>query len=164
MRRERNLGIPCFKVIQIGYYLHFYTNFRKDGTLGKPYNHSQLELRMMLDDPIAQRALGLFAKERKALDIFMCWVDTHEYKSIPTPDYRRSKALHIYHKYIKTDSILEIGGIPNSERDRIKALLEESKDDPTLLQTDLFDKAQVRDLTLILIRHNSISLGIMELL
>ena len=118
---------------------------RKEGSLGKSHDPSQLELRMMLDDPIAQRALGLFAKERKSLDIFMCWVDTHEYKSIPTPDYRRSKALHIYHKYIKTDAILEIGGIPNSERDRIKVLLEESKDDPNLLQTDLFDKAQVCD-------------------
>lgn len=88
------------------------------------------------------RSLARFAKERKAHDIFMCWLDTHEYRSIPTDDYRRSKALHIFHKYIKPGSVLEIGGIDNKERDRINAKIEESKDDASILKTTLFDRVQ----------------------
>ena len=118
--------------------------YEKDGTLKKVNDCDRLELRMMLDDPIAQKSLALFAKERQTLDIFMCWVDAHEYKSIPTKDYRRSKALHIYHKYIKPDAVLEIGGIDGLEKLRIAKLIEESKSDPNVLKTDLFERVQVR--------------------
>jgi hypothetical protein len=119
--------------------------FQNDGSLTKVNDPYQLELRMMLDDPIAQRELARFAKENKTHDIFMCWVDAHEYKSIPTPDYRRSKALHMYHKYIKTDAILEIGGIDPVEKERIKQQIELSKELPSILQNDLFEKVQVNN-------------------
>ena len=69
--------------------------FQKEGTLVKTSDPEKIELRVMLDDPIAQKSLAKFAKDRKSTDIFMCWLDAHEYKSIPTPDYRRSKALHM---------------------------------------------------------------------
>jgi len=52
----------------------------------------------------------------KALDVFMCWIDIQDFKSIPVESYRRSKALHIYHKYIKTNAILQIQDIPEADR------------------------------------------------
>jgi hypothetical protein len=79
-----------------------------------------------------------------AQDIFMCWVDIQEYKSIPTENYRRSKALHIYHKYIKPDAILVVGDIELSERERYKQELAQSKDDPTILTVNFYDKIQTR--------------------
>ena len=46
----------------------------------------------------------------------MCWIDIQDFKSIPVESYRRSKALHIYHKYIKTNAILQIQDIPEADR------------------------------------------------
>ena len=46
----------------------------------------------------------------------MCWIDIQDFKSIPVESYRRSKALHIYHKYIKTNAILQIKDIPEADR------------------------------------------------
>jgi hypothetical protein len=50
----------------------------------------------------------------------MCWIDCQEYKSIPTDDFRRSKALTIYHKYIKPGAVLQIGGIEQHEQEAIR--------------------------------------------
>lgn len=119
--------------------------FQDDGTLKKVCDPDRLDLRMMLDDPISQRYLANFAKEHVQLDILMCWIDTHEFKSIPTLGYRRSKALHIYHKYIKPEAVLEIGGVGPEEKQRIATIIECSKDDPIVLKEDLFEKVQVRE-------------------
>ena len=73
----------------------------------------------------------------------MCWLDAHEFKSIPTDDYRRSKAIHIYHKYIKPGAVLEIGGIDSHERDRIFKKIEDSKNDASVLKSTLLDRVQV---------------------
>lgn len=116
--------------------------FEADGTLLKNSDPGHLELRAMMEEPLAQHTLGRYAKQKRSLDIFMCWVDVQEYKSIPTEDYRRSKALHIYHKYIKPGAVLEIGGITGGERERVKELIDQSKQDPSLLTKDLFDKFQ----------------------
>ncbi len=116
--------------------------FEADGTLTKNSDPEHLELRIMLDDPFSQNAIGNHAKNIKAVEIFMCWVDIQEFKSIQkvTTAYRRSKALHIYHKYIKIDSVLEIGDIDLAERERCKVALDASKDDPEELSVGLYDK------------------------
>ena len=49
----------------------------------------------------------------------MCWVDIQEYKTIPTENYRRSKGLHIYHKYIKEGAILDLKILTAIERNNI---------------------------------------------
>ena len=116
--------------------------FEADGSLNKNSDPVQLELRALLEEPVAQRALGKYAKDKKALDIFMCWIDIQEYKSIPTEDYRRSKALHLYHKYIKEDSVLVVGGIDPAQRIRIKTDLDNSKANKLLLTCDYFDGIQ----------------------
>jgi len=121
--------------------------FEADGSLNKNSDPEHLELRALLDEPIAQRALGKYAKERKALDIFMCWIDVQEYKSIPTEDYRRSKALHLYHKYIKENAVLEVGGITDSDKAKYKELIDKSKTNKDVLTNDFFDAIQYKCFT-----------------
>lgn len=119
--------------------------FEADGTLSKNSDPAHLELRSMLDDPVAQPAIFKYAKEVvKAQDIFMCWVDIQEFKTIPTENYRRSKALHIFHKYIKPDAILVVGDIELTERERYRAELSASKEDPSILTMNFYDKIQLR--------------------
>lgn len=115
-----------------------------DGTLTTNSEGGHLELRALLDEPISQNMLGRFAKKLNSLDIFMCWVDIQEFKSIPTEDYRRSKALHIYHKYIKSNAVLQIGGLSQDEMDVYKDLIEKSKASKELLTESSFNQVQRR--------------------
>ena len=65
----------------------------------------------------AQHAIGLESKKSTStLNAFMAWVDIQEYRAIPTEDYRRSKALHIYLKYVKHNAVLKLHGISESGR------------------------------------------------
>ena len=116
--------------------------FEADGTLVKSNDAGHLELRTLLEEPMAQNYIGVFAKDNQAQESFMCWIDVQEFKSIPTDDYRRSKALHIYHKYIKSGAVLELGGIDEPEKESYKELLELSKEDSKILTTNFFDKVQ----------------------
>lgn len=63
----------------------------------------------------------------------MCWIDIQEFKSIPdvTENYRISKALHIYNKYIKYSAPLRVGDL----LDRI--------------EMDIFDQVQCRSLVVL---------------
>lgn len=115
-----------------------------DGTLTANSESGHLELRALLDEPISQNMLGRFAKKLNALDIFMCWVDIQEYKSIPTEDYRRSKALHIYHKYIKLNAVLQVGGLSQNEMDSYKDMIEKSKTNRESLTETSFNHVQRR--------------------
>jgi hypothetical protein len=126
--------------------------FEADGTLNKNSEPEHLELRTMLDEIIAQQAIGKYAKATKALDIFMCWIDIQDYKTIPVESYRRSKALHIYHKYIKTDAVLQVGELDTKEREKYKNDLELAKDDPSILTKDFYDRLQSK--CFIAIYHN----------
>lgn len=126
--------------------------FEADGTLNKNSEPEHLELRTMLDEAIAQQAIGKYAKQTKALDIFMCWIDIQDYKTIPVESYRRSKALHIYHKYIKTDAVLQVGELDTKEREKYKNDLELAKDDPSILTQDFYDRLQSK--CFIAIYHN----------
>ena len=76
------------------------------------------------------------------MDIFMCWIDVQEYKKIPTPDYRRSMALHIYHKYIKPGAMLEIGTISSESKQLLGTIITDSMDAVDLLSGELFDDLQ----------------------
>lgn len=126
--------------------------FEADGTLNKNSEPEHLELRTMLDEAFSQNAIGKYAKTTKALDIFMCWIDIQDYKTIPVESYRRSKALHIYHKYVKTDAVLQVGALDTREREKYKADLDLAKDDPAILTKDFYDKLQSK--CFIAIYHN----------
>ena len=58
--------------------------FVEDGSLPQGDSDPEhVDLRVLLDDPLAQNALGRYANSIEVLDVFMCWVDIQEYKSIP---------------------------------------------------------------------------------
>lgn len=114
--------------------------YESEGTLTKNMDTGHLELRTLLDDPMAQRVLGAYAKEALAFESFMFWIDVQEYKGIPTDDYRRSKASHIFQKYIKHGAVLEYGGVEDTDRDRYAEQLDAAKVDKSILTPDFFDQ------------------------
>lgn len=117
--------------------------FAIDGTLDPKDNDPlHLELRCLLEDHSAQNAIARYAEQLKVLDLFMCWIDVQEYKFIPTYGYRRSKAVHIFNKYIAVDAVLSVGGIPDPERFRIRDAIELAKTDPKILDPHFYDKVQ----------------------
>lgn len=118
--------------------------FEEDGTLLKNSNAEHLALRTLLDEPSSQNAIGKFAAKTQALDIFMCWVDIQEFKSIPTDSYRRSKALHIFHKYIKDEAVLMVGVTTPQERQQYEEQLQLAKDDPSILTPSFYDSLQAK--------------------
>eukprot|EP01033_Poteriospumella_lacustris_P011218 gene11217-7979_t len=127
--------------------------FQADGTLGKNSDPGHLELRTLLDDATAQAVLFRRAKAVMAHDIFMCWVDIQDFKNIPITQeqFQRSKALHIYHKYIKENAALEVGGIDQNEREKYRSELIGSDDETgeasdsrkaRMLNPNFYDKVQ----------------------
>ena len=84
--------------------------YEKEGSIPLNCGSDLLELRVCLEDPILVASLGMFAKERKCLSLLMFWADTLEFKLIPQQclDLSLSKALHIYHKYIKADAVVPL--------------------------------------------------------
>ena len=68
--------------------------YEADGTLSKVSGPELLELRTLMDEPYAQSILGKYAKKQNSLDIFQCWIDIQEFKSIPTDDYRYVSSRH----------------------------------------------------------------------
>jgi serine/threonine protein kinase len=88
---------------------------------GNMSNPAHFELRKLLDDPIGQAALGKFAREVFTIDSFFCWIDIQTFKSIPTTDYMRCTATHIYAKYIAEDAVLQVGSLSHAERESLTA-------------------------------------------
>ena len=70
-----------------------------------------IELRTLLEDPLTQKSIGTFAKEIHTTESFFAWIEIQEYKSIPTPDYRRGMAMHIYEKYVKENAVLQVSAM-----------------------------------------------------
>jgi hypothetical protein len=120
--------------------------YESDGTLLKNSDSGHLTLRTMLDEPLSQNALGKFAAKVLVLDIFMAWIDIQEFKLIPSSSssYQRSKALHIYQKYIKEDAVLMVGVTTPQERAKVNEELKASKDDSSLLSSTFFDSIQTK--------------------
>mmetsp|Transcript_7589 Transcript_7589/g.8035 ORF Transcript_7589/g.8035 Transcript_7589/m.8035 type:complete len:642 (-) Transcript_7589:200-2125(-) len=116
--------------------------FQNDGSLTGKIDAGHLELRILLDEPLGQQSIGEFAKSIHTSESFMCWIDLLEFKSIPTDalQYRHSKAIHIFQKYIRPGAISEFGGILDVDRDKYKEALNENKP----LTSDFFEKLQTQ--------------------
>lgn len=119
--------------------------FRKDGTLMKSSDPGHLELRTLLDEPLAQRAIGNFAKSIHCAEAFMCWVDLQEFRGIPegAQQFRRSKAMHIYQKYIKPGAGLEFGGLESEDRENYEHLIEGANENSDFLSSEFFEKVYI---------------------
>jgi hypothetical protein len=84
--------------------------FVEEGSLpsGGDANPDHVELRTVLEDPVGQKYIGVFAKAIHTTESFFAWTEIQEYRSIPTADYRRGMAVHIYQKYIKDNAVLQV--------------------------------------------------------
>jgi hypothetical protein len=84
--------------------------FVEEGSLpsGGDANPDHVELRTVLEDPVGQKYIGVFAKAIHTTESFFAWTEIQEYRSIPTADYRRGMAVHIYQKYIKDHAVLQV--------------------------------------------------------
>lgn len=100
------------------------------------------ELYLLLEDPVGQKCIGAFAKKILTHESFFAWTDIQEYRAVPSSDYSRGMAIHIYHKYVKEGAVLQLGGIKTSEVDEIREQIELSKGNPDVLRKDFFDKVQ----------------------
>lgn len=117
--------------------------FYNDGTLDADnFTPGHLELRQLLSEPVGQRYIGAHAKETLTQETFFCWVDIQEYKSIPTADFQKSKAWHIYHKYISEGAVLQLGMLTAAERQQVLQLLRDAEQDPHLLNVHSLDHIQ----------------------
>jgi len=105
------------------------------------YNEDELvfDLRTMLDDPMGQKALAAAANKYLNKENLFCWVDIHEYHSIPTNDFRRGTAVRIWNKYIKESAPMLVGGIPQEEIEHVRSEVTEARTNRKLLGKDLFD-------------------------
>ncbi|CAM9745343.1 unnamed protein product, partial [Phaeothamnion confervicola] len=115
-----------------------------DGTLPDESNPQMIELRTLLDDPIGQKYIGQFAKANMTREAFFGWIEMQEFKSIPTADYQRGKAMHIFQKYIRENAVLQIGGVTQEERERINGIIEQTRADKrVVVPSDLFRNVQM---------------------
>jgi hypothetical protein len=116
--------------------------FQNDGTLFGNIDAGHLELRILLDEPLGQQFIGEYAKSIHTSESFMSWIDLLEFKSIPSDaiQYRKSKALQIFQKYIRAGAVSEFGGITDADREKYRELL----DGNNSLTSDFFDKLQTQ--------------------
>lgn len=121
--------------------------YENDGSLQKEAPSTLLELRGFLDDPLLMKHVGLFGKNRKSFDCFMCWVDINEFKNIGSDaeDYKRSKAGHIFSKYFKVGALLRLKNIEALGEEyvsNIEEVLKTAKKERTEISSHVFDIAQ----------------------
>jgi len=117
------------------------TDFEKEGLLDYNKDANYKDLRMMLEDPIGQRYFGNFTKKQHTNENMFAWIDIHEYRDIPTKDYRRCCAVHIYQKYIKEGAVMALGFLTSQLRDPIKEALDKARETKSAsITVDLFDK------------------------
>ena len=118
--------------------------YEMDGSLPVGAGSGLLELRGFLDDPILMKQIGMFGKDKKSFDHFMCWVDIQEFKSIGygAEGFRRSKGQHIFQKYLKEGAPLRINNIRLEYTQNIGDVLEKAKTNRIEVEINLFDKIQ----------------------
>jgi len=116
------------------------TDFAKEGQLDYNQNPDYKALRAMLEDPIGQRYFGNFTKKQHTNENMFAWVDIHEYRDIPTKDYRRCCAVHIYQKYIKEGAVMALGFLTAKLKDPIIEALAKAKETKSAsITVELFD-------------------------
>lgn len=107
-----------------------------------PLNEDEIELRVILADPVGQKYIGNFAKEILTSESFFCWVEIIEFCTVPSPGFRKCMAKHIYDKYIRVNANMALGGLNHELVQEFEAQLAAAKKDPKLLNENLFDKIQ----------------------
>ena len=91
------------------------------------FDEGHIELRMLMDEPVGQNAIGEYSKKIYSQESFFAWVEIQEYRHIPTVDYRRSIAMHIFEKYVKKDAVCQVGSISEADINKWTVLVKEMR-------------------------------------
>jgi hypothetical protein len=118
--------------------------YEADGTIPKNCSSKLLELRMHLAEPILLKPFGEYARDVNQLGVLMCWADILEFKAIheEQTEFQLSKAFHIYHKYLKRNSVVSLPefGFSGVLRAETRAKLEEAQRNNCGVSSHLFDQ------------------------
>ena len=117
----------------------FKTRFEPEAGIDYSQDPNHYELRFILEYPVGQKHLGEYMRSQMALENLFCWVDVHEYRDIPTKDFRRCCAMHIYQKYMKEGAVMALGSVTDALREPIQKALENARKQPELMTKELFD-------------------------
>ena len=102
--------------------------FEADGTLSKGSDPGHLELRALLDDSTACHYLFEYAKVAGHADVYFGWVDIQEFKQLPSEEFLKKKAAHIYGKYVKKGTYVGDNVISVVERESCAAVFDNKTD------------------------------------
>mmetsp|Transcript_19760 Transcript_19760/g.36770 ORF Transcript_19760/g.36770 Transcript_19760/m.36770 type:complete len:822 (+) Transcript_19760:219-2684(+) len=116
------------------------SEFEMTGKVDYNEDEFKFDLRTMLDDPMGQKMLAAQAAKLMNRENLFCWVDIHEYHSIPTLDYRRCMAFQIFAKYLKEGAPMRVGGLQNTVVEDIAEQIRKARQERHPLGRGLFDE------------------------
>mmetsp|Transcript_12600 Transcript_12600/g.25690 ORF Transcript_12600/g.25690 Transcript_12600/m.25690 type:complete len:814 (+) Transcript_12600:250-2691(+) len=116
------------------------SEFEMTGKVDYNEDEFKFDLRSMLDDPIGQKMLSTQASKLMNRENLFCWIDVHEYHSIPTLDFRRCMAFQIYAKYLKPGAPMLVGGLQKETVDAIASKIKLARTERKPLEKGLFDE------------------------
>ncbi|GMI01769.1 hypothetical protein TrLO_g3125 [Triparma laevis f. longispina] len=116
------------------------SEFEMTGKVDYNEDEFKFDLRTMLDDPMGQKMLAAHAAKLMNRENLFCWVDIHEYHSIPTLDYRRCMAFQIFAKYLKEGAPMRVGGLQNTMVEEIAEQIRKARQERHPLGKGLFDE------------------------
>lgn len=120
--------------------------FEAEGSIPPDVTDDELLLRVCLDDPIFLYRIGHFSKKQgRKFELLLCWADILEFKSIDvlTSDFLVSKALHIFHKYVKNKPAVSLDlSMPDEWRNELQQTLRCALDGKIVIAVHIFDAFQ----------------------
>lgn len=73
-----------------------------DGTLSSSSSDGELELRALLEDPVARQCMRNYLESMHLGDVLDCWRDILDYRQTEQMQHLKNKAFFIYSRYIKS--------------------------------------------------------------
>lgn len=99
---------------------------------------SHIELFDLLQEPVAQTALGNYANTIERDHVLMCWAEIQQFKGEAAPTLRSLQAVEIYENYVKAGSPMRLREVSEILDDTYRKLLEPqlSRADRQRVQSD----------------------------
>lgn len=98
------------------------------------------ELQNILNDPVGQKHIGMYAKKIMTSETFFCWVEIKEFREAPSVGYRKSLAKLIHKKYIKNGAPMALGSITSELIDYYDKRINDMETDSSLMTPHFYEK------------------------
>jgi hypothetical protein len=124
----------------------------EEGTLFESSSDSELEFRILLDNPYALKCFARFLKKRGEPSALRCWIDFQELRitRIENESYRKIKASDIYETYVRPEGTLSLEFLTPEDRDELRAELFKAIDqeiESAVFSPLIFEKLQYKCFT-----------------